>query len=391
MKIQNLKTKETNAKGITLVALIVTIIVLLILAGVTIITLTGDNGLLTKSKSAVDKYSEGEIEEKIKLAYQEWQLAQFTGTTENANDFIKNRLEKIYGDNSIEDVCKTGNSLMVTFKDIKIYSYNISTGKVIDLTNTNNISKSEDENFVGYYADIDADGTVDGVIFVDLLTGSIRETQQWGNSDGEYKIDKRSASDVKNYYISQDNYKWANIQESKPVLSPKGKGIERFYVMALSDFTTPAYTDKNDETKSYQAYTSYSFYKNAYGKMSPLITSSDFGEGKENTRKMIEKWNLGGTSDGYTDAIQGNQDIWKHIQTKYSEGWFIPSRAEWAAFANEFEITYSNHSSLFKLSGFYWSSSQVSNSTAWNIFFYRNFMGERSVDGIHSVRLATTF
>ena len=38
--------------GITLIALVITIIVLLILAGVTIVTLTGDNGLITKASVA---------------------------------------------------------------------------------------------------------------------------------------------------------------------------------------------------------------------------------------------------------------------------------------------------------------------------------------------------
>ena len=41
----------TNNKGITLIALVITIIVLLILAGVSIAMLTGDNGLLTKASS----------------------------------------------------------------------------------------------------------------------------------------------------------------------------------------------------------------------------------------------------------------------------------------------------------------------------------------------------
>jgi type II secretory pathway pseudopilin PulG len=54
-------------KGITLIALVITIIVLLILAGVTIATLTGDNGLLTKSKTAVDKYSK--YATKIQIKY----------------------------------------------------------------------------------------------------------------------------------------------------------------------------------------------------------------------------------------------------------------------------------------------------------------------------------
>ena len=42
------KGKQTN-NGITLIALVITIIVLLILAGVTIATLTGENGILTKA------------------------------------------------------------------------------------------------------------------------------------------------------------------------------------------------------------------------------------------------------------------------------------------------------------------------------------------------------
>lgn len=37
-----------KSKGITLIALIITIIILLILAGVTIATLTGENGILRK-------------------------------------------------------------------------------------------------------------------------------------------------------------------------------------------------------------------------------------------------------------------------------------------------------------------------------------------------------
>ena len=45
------KVRKTN-RGITLIALVITIIVLLILAGVTIATLTGDNGLLTKTEKA---------------------------------------------------------------------------------------------------------------------------------------------------------------------------------------------------------------------------------------------------------------------------------------------------------------------------------------------------
>ena len=61
-----LNLKERN--GITLIALVITIIVLLILAGVTIATLTGDNGVLTKAESAKTETENASAEEKVKLA-----------------------------------------------------------------------------------------------------------------------------------------------------------------------------------------------------------------------------------------------------------------------------------------------------------------------------------
>ncbi|MCI8636954.1 MAG: hypothetical protein HFJ36_03755, partial [Clostridia bacterium] len=43
--------KPKKEKGITLIALVITIIVLLILAGIAIATLTGENGILNKSET----------------------------------------------------------------------------------------------------------------------------------------------------------------------------------------------------------------------------------------------------------------------------------------------------------------------------------------------------
>ena len=67
---QNLKERVNGKNGITLIALVITIIVLLILAGVTIATLTGDNGILTKAQSAKEKNAQKTVEEQINLAVQ---------------------------------------------------------------------------------------------------------------------------------------------------------------------------------------------------------------------------------------------------------------------------------------------------------------------------------
>ena len=59
---------KRNNDGITLIALVVTIIVLLILAGVTISTLTGDNGLIQKAGESKKTTEKAREEEMVKLA-----------------------------------------------------------------------------------------------------------------------------------------------------------------------------------------------------------------------------------------------------------------------------------------------------------------------------------
>ena len=61
------KVRIKKQKGITLIALIVTIIVLLILAGVSIAMLTGQNGILTQAQKAKSETEKEEIIEKAKL------------------------------------------------------------------------------------------------------------------------------------------------------------------------------------------------------------------------------------------------------------------------------------------------------------------------------------
>lgn len=62
-----MKNQMKGNNGITLIALVITIIVLLILAGVTIATLTGDNGLLQKATNAKEANEEATALEKIKV------------------------------------------------------------------------------------------------------------------------------------------------------------------------------------------------------------------------------------------------------------------------------------------------------------------------------------
>ena len=63
-----MKLNLKERKGITQIALVITIIVLLILAGVSIAMLTGQNGILTQAQGAKNKTEYKNAEEKVKLA-----------------------------------------------------------------------------------------------------------------------------------------------------------------------------------------------------------------------------------------------------------------------------------------------------------------------------------
>ena len=132
MNKQNLKTKEINSKGITLVALIITIIVLLILAMVSI-SLIMNGGIIGKSKSGVDQYSNEEIGEQIKLAYTEHQMSQYT----DDQITFQQALDKVFGTNEATATpTQTNGEYTVAFADGRAFTFNSTTGVVTPATSS---------------------------------------------------------------------------------------------------------------------------------------------------------------------------------------------------------------------------------------------------------------
>ena len=73
-------------KGITLVALVITIIVLLILAGVTIAALSGDNGILTNASKSQQENAIGTAKDLVSMAINEATNAWYDYTYLNGNN-----------------------------------------------------------------------------------------------------------------------------------------------------------------------------------------------------------------------------------------------------------------------------------------------------------------
>lgn len=89
-----LREKEKANKGITLIALVITIIVLLILAAISIATLTGENGLLTKASTAKEKATKSEETEIIKIAYTDILTENITEEKEIASNILKEKINQ---------------------------------------------------------------------------------------------------------------------------------------------------------------------------------------------------------------------------------------------------------------------------------------------------------
>ena len=99
--------------GITLIALVITIIVLLILAGISIATLTGENGLLTKADTAKTETSKASAKEKVQIAV----MGSYDNKGEIDNNALKTNLENVEGiDKTTIPATITDSSFSITVK-----------------------------------------------------------------------------------------------------------------------------------------------------------------------------------------------------------------------------------------------------------------------------------
>ena len=84
-KISKLKRK---VEGITLIALVVTIIVLLILSAVAINLTIGSNGIFIRARESVEEYTKSSIKEELSMLLSEYSIYKVNGGTDSLSDFL---------------------------------------------------------------------------------------------------------------------------------------------------------------------------------------------------------------------------------------------------------------------------------------------------------------
>ena len=134
-----MKTKaKENQKGITLIALVITIIVLLILASVSIAMLTGDNGILTRASDAKIETALGAVKEQIGLYQIEKKMDNKEVTPENllaegkvsrtvqAGEADKYYMYYALKENSFEGMQGLGKGNIASLKDVFLIDDNLN-------------------------------------------------------------------------------------------------------------------------------------------------------------------------------------------------------------------------------------------------------------------------
>ena len=117
-----MKTKEM--KGITLVALVITIVVLLILAGVSINTVLGDDGIIKKAKEAAETTKRVSAEEEMNRLVLEYQLAK---SDENFEDFLQEKINE----GRINGATDNGDGTVTISKRVDGKDYTITVKKPV--------------------------------------------------------------------------------------------------------------------------------------------------------------------------------------------------------------------------------------------------------------------
>ena len=211
--------KIKSTKGITLISLVVTIIILLILAGISIATLTGDNGLLNKANDAKIATEIASIKEEIQTDI----LGEQVGNEGNiSDDILKEILEK-YG-----VLSKEGEKLIDKTLTTTKGNHEIKVADIFNGTTVKDVPKNP----------IIADKS--GAEYPNLNKIAQKTYVTWDLNEArtEYVPNDTQITQPDNWY-DYENGKWANIKTSQNGLEAYWVWIPRYeYIVPTSTTAT---------------------------------------------------------------------------------------------------------------------------------------------------------
>ena len=272
-----MKQKLKKEKGITLVALVITIIVLLILAGVTLSMVMGDSGIFGKANQAKEQTQLSNAEEIIKLAVLENKVKSVSGDTDAlTNDDLKTEIGK-----KLEEQGYTVSGSIVTYYG----------DKTIDIENY--LDKEKTTTYTVY--NVGDKVTVGGENFYVIKASSASEEKVTLLAEKNIDTTIMAQSDSANTVaFSSTNY-WSSIE-----------GIT--YPYNLNNTATSANTDAIAIAKAYGTAKGGEGRLMTYEEANELkTTNSTMIYGTNTTAGYLNYWLGSADNDGYVWIVRGRQ------------------------------------------------------------------------------------
>lgn len=202
--LQRGKTKKYNGNtqnGITLVALVVTIVVLLLLAGITIATLLGNNGIILRAQEAKEKTEIERLTELVAMAVSNLTIDHLGDTSQITPQEI------------VEEIKRTEGRTDVTAKDATFPTYIAfeKEGKEIPVNLTGTTSGDDnDENGVYSVAGVEDKIAPQDLFYYETISESEKTAritgikEQYCNLDGYSKESGTKKYEDTNYEIKYE-------------------------------------------------------------------------------------------------------------------------------------------------------------------------------------------
>ena len=355
------KTKE-NQLGITMIALIVTIIVLLILAGISIATLNGDSGIIKKSKEAKEQTEISEEKEVVDRA-----TVQAMGNNKKGDlieSELQEQLDKIASSGKTE-VTDTGEEFEVLFKE---------SNRCYTVDRDGSILEQQTIEKIEYAGDITKNGQYDGSAEKPYQISCIEDLVAFSNmtKGSGMALQNGKIEDVRQpiYF----NNKYVELAKDLNFKSNYSYGDSKRTDFGDLNANGTVETIKEELTKTDEGCTG--FTPIGYADMICYF------DGKNNTIKNIYMHVLKSEKNEYVALFRGIGDV-KNLRltgTIINEGW---EAAGIACYANKIEncINYANITGVNHVGGIS-SDFKMEKSSVYSCINYGNITSLRFSLGI---------
>ena len=292
-----------NERGITLIALVISIIVLLILAGITIATLTGDNGILTRAQEAKNKTEQASVDELRKLTQLEAAthledyeyIDNSTGEKKNVTIPAQCAVSQVEGENTLVD----GLVIIDSNGNEWVWIEVPRTTEVYQTVGLNVTSFTDDE-----YAKIYNDLSSYAITYRDESNIGIEAgTDEWYDGSGNSISESANLNDTTGCGLTNDEYVELRKNMLKSIYENEGFFVGRYEVGIKED----AYRNYDEE-----------YNKEHPINETPVIQANKYVYNWVKTsqaQELSQKLSIGGKTSSLIFGIQWDLML-KYIETK---------------------------------------------------------------------------